>query len=307
MYMLDDYRYGYQGYEKDNEISGEGNHLSFNDFGYDPRTGRRWTVDKHGFKYPSISPYASFNNNPIIYTDPDGKDAIVSIQGNVITVSTKIVLWGADATKDAVNKFQVEINGTWNANKLTYKDAKSGIEYQVKFDIQVELADGKEKVSSQPWGAYNPLNTNNYVEVNNTKLDAENAANGTVGSTTGGDEGLFGTSNPAYIKGMPHEIGHMLGLDHHYSTTGDSPGWENNVMGAIDGNDGTTGAGNVDQRNVNAVVAPAVNAFNNAKESATSKNKMREVMIKGGARFVPPATTVPTSYKTKIDNSQMDQ
>jgi len=30
------YRYGFNGYEKDDEVKGSGNHYSFSDFGYDP-------------------------------------------------------------------------------------------------------------------------------------------------------------------------------------------------------------------------------------------------------------------------------
>lgn len=39
----DGYRFGFNGWEKDDEIKGSGNHLSFGDYGYDPRTGRRWS------------------------------------------------------------------------------------------------------------------------------------------------------------------------------------------------------------------------------------------------------------------------
>jgi len=297
------YRWGFGGYEKDNELKNAGNHLSFNNFGYDPRTGRRWTMDKHSFKYTSISPYASLNNNPVIHADPDGKDAIVIIKGNVITVTAKVVLWGADATQEAVTKFHAEVNSTWNASKLTYKDATSGIEYKVIIDIKFELAGGIERTPTIPWGAYNPFNTNNYVEVNNNKLNAENAASGTAAYTIGGDEGLFGTSKQAYIKAVPHEIGHMLGLAHHYSNrSGDELGWENNVMGALDGRDGSTGAGDVDQRNIDAVVAPAVNDLNKLKAKVEANNRLLSTRTVGGG----PAP-IPTEYKTRIDNPNSDQ
>ncbi|GAB4262492.1 MAG: hypothetical protein Kow0079_18390 [Vicingaceae bacterium] len=67
------YRFGFNGQEKDDEIKGSGNHLSFNDFGYDPRIVKRWRPDPSFKEYPSISPYAAFGNNPLIFTDPDGK------------------------------------------------------------------------------------------------------------------------------------------------------------------------------------------------------------------------------------------
>jgi len=74
-----DYRFGFGGYEKDDEIKGSGNHYSFSDYGYDPRLIRRWQVDPLSFKYAHQSPYAVFNNNPIIFVDPDGREAILFV------------------------------------------------------------------------------------------------------------------------------------------------------------------------------------------------------------------------------------
>jgi RHS repeat-associated protein len=67
------YRYGFGGHEKDDEIKGSGNHLSFGDYGYDPRTGKRWTVDVKASKMPGWSPYAYALDNPISISDPDGE------------------------------------------------------------------------------------------------------------------------------------------------------------------------------------------------------------------------------------------
>jgi hypothetical protein len=72
-YNSPDYRYGYGGHEKDDEVSGSGNHLSFGDYGYDPRTGRRWTVDVKSNKMPGWSPYAYALDNPISISDTDGE------------------------------------------------------------------------------------------------------------------------------------------------------------------------------------------------------------------------------------------
>ncbi len=66
------YRYGFQGHEKDDEVKGDGNHLSFGDFGYDSRIGRRWNIDP--IYKPWLSNYLTFGNNPINYIDPSGGD-----------------------------------------------------------------------------------------------------------------------------------------------------------------------------------------------------------------------------------------
>jgi hypothetical protein len=70
------YPSGFNGQEKDDEIKGSGNHLSFGDYGYDPRIGRRWNIEPMIGKYPSYSSYFVFGNNPIINFDPDGKDKV---------------------------------------------------------------------------------------------------------------------------------------------------------------------------------------------------------------------------------------
>jgi len=67
-----DYRYGAFGFEKDDEVKGSGNHLSFGDYGYDPRLVRRWNVDPKAAQAPGWTPYRAFFNNPILFTDPDG-------------------------------------------------------------------------------------------------------------------------------------------------------------------------------------------------------------------------------------------
>jgi hypothetical protein len=67
-----EYRYGYGGHEKDDEVSGQGNHLAFGDYGYNPRLGRRFNIDPMIGSFPWMSPYATFNNNPIYFADPTG-------------------------------------------------------------------------------------------------------------------------------------------------------------------------------------------------------------------------------------------
>ncbi len=62
-----EYRYGFNGQEKVDEISGAGNHNTAMFWEYDTRTGRRWNQDPR--PNPSISNYATFGNNPIIYSD----------------------------------------------------------------------------------------------------------------------------------------------------------------------------------------------------------------------------------------------
>ncbi len=67
-----EYRYGYQGSEKDDEIKGEGNSYDFGDRMLDPRIGRWFSTDMKSKEFQSNYNFAM--NNPTIFVDPDGKD-----------------------------------------------------------------------------------------------------------------------------------------------------------------------------------------------------------------------------------------
>ena len=62
---LEDYRYGFQGQEKDDEVKGEGNSLNYTFRMHDPRVGRFFAVDPLASKYPFYSPY-QFSGNRVI-------------------------------------------------------------------------------------------------------------------------------------------------------------------------------------------------------------------------------------------------
>jgi RHS repeat-associated protein len=70
LYAFSGYRYGFNGQEKDNEVAGSGNSYTAEFWQYDPRLGRRFNIDPK--PNPTISVYACFANNPIVFTDPNG-------------------------------------------------------------------------------------------------------------------------------------------------------------------------------------------------------------------------------------------
>src|SRR5690606_35298 len=69
----DNYRFGFNGQEKDNEVKGVGNSLDFGARIYDSRLGRWMSLDPLATKYPSLTPYNFTGNNPIFFVDRDGK------------------------------------------------------------------------------------------------------------------------------------------------------------------------------------------------------------------------------------------
>lgn len=67
------YRYGFNGKEKDNEVKGTGNSYDFGARMQDPRLGRWLAVDPFFNKFPSHSPYIFAVNSPLVFTDSDGR------------------------------------------------------------------------------------------------------------------------------------------------------------------------------------------------------------------------------------------
>ena len=95
-----EYRYGFQNQEKDNEIAGEGNHINFKFRGYDPRTGRFWSVDPLAPYYPWNSPYAFSENRVIDGVELEGLERL-SVHTPGWIYSSKTVLRNETATGTA--------------------------------------------------------------------------------------------------------------------------------------------------------------------------------------------------------------
>ena len=67
-----DYKYGFNGMEKDDELKGSGNSYDFGARLYDPRLGRWLAVDAMANVYPFYSPFVYAANSPVTFIDPDG-------------------------------------------------------------------------------------------------------------------------------------------------------------------------------------------------------------------------------------------
>jgi RHS repeat-associated protein len=101
---IEDYRYGFNGMEKDDEIKGEGNSYFTYFREYDPRIARWLSIDPKTSKYPDLSPYVSFNNNPIFFTDPYGDDP-----PERLSLSKRIGNWfKGESHKNRANKLAVK-------------------------------------------------------------------------------------------------------------------------------------------------------------------------------------------------------
>ncbi|OYU93399.1 MAG: hypothetical protein CFE21_20710 [Bacteroidetes bacterium B1(2017)] len=78
-YQASEYRFGFNGQERDDEVSGTGNTMSAEFWEYDSRLGRRFNRDPK--PNPSQSEYSCFANNPILLNDIKGDTVRISLFG----------------------------------------------------------------------------------------------------------------------------------------------------------------------------------------------------------------------------------
>jgi RHS repeat-associated protein len=69
---INNYRYGYNGKEEDDEVKGDGNQQDYGFRIYDPRIARFLSVDPLTKSYPMLTPYQYSSNRPIDGIDRDG-------------------------------------------------------------------------------------------------------------------------------------------------------------------------------------------------------------------------------------------
>lgn len=114
----------------------------YGEYSLQPEAMSRWlSIDPLVAKYPNWSPYAYTFNNPVIYTDPDGKEGILSVNAQNRTVTVKAVYYveaGANGfSREAYQQFQ-GINATLNNQGQMVNDANSpyngfGVVYDLQF------------------------------------------------------------------------------------------------------------------------------------------------------------------------------
>jgi RHS repeat-associated protein len=110
VFSRDNYRYGFSGKEVDNDVKGKGNQLDFGARIYDSRIGKWMSTDPLQAKYPEISPYSFTMNNPIFFTDPDGRE-VVPRKGFMETI------WGTVYKKLAGNTQLATVTAGYTRSK----------------------------------------------------------------------------------------------------------------------------------------------------------------------------------------------
>jgi RHS repeat-associated protein len=90
----DNYRYGFNGKEKDDEVVGaSGTSYDFGARIYNPRIGRWLSRDALADKYTAVSPFAFALNTPIMAKDPDG-NVVIFVNGQHAGSGGTAAYWG---------------------------------------------------------------------------------------------------------------------------------------------------------------------------------------------------------------------
>ncbi len=201
-FRQDDYRFGFNGGEKDNEIKGKGNSLDLGLRMYDTRLGRMMKVDPRTAEYPWQTPYAYHRNSPIHwldylgggdgwYVDGSGKEAkYTPIDnkkefeesgidgewiGNEATNYTNFTKYHSDGS---TSNFESSATITVTGDKMgmlerTYRRGWRSMKDQYSI---------KPKADSGPYGPYNPDLGKYFPDKYTVSLSAEASAVVGVGS-----------------------------------------------------------------------------------------------------------------------------
>ena len=197
------------GQEKDDEISGSGNHTTAMFWEYDTRLGRRWNLDPK--PNISISQYATFANNPIGLADINGDT--VKIMYKDAEGNDQTELYTPGGTTDVDNEFVQNVYKGLNFILDNDADPTGTISDAVTSTMTVEIFENNEENNE----FYDKINLSTYfrqVEGRNPYIIWD-AYKGLKFETWTKDHyilnalwGEKGYRTPA--EGLLHELGHFV-------------------------------------------------------------------------------------------------
>ena len=160
---------------------------------------RTTTIDPYAENYYHISPYAWCGNNPICNVDVTGMKYKVVTRKNTKTIKATLY------TNKRSYKSARKAADFWNNKKgQKYTSKKSGKDYNVNFDIKVEI-------DKDPVGKANKDKSGNSYLISD--MDGEKSS--VTGRTHSNRQAIEIRPDRAEETTGAHEIGHILGLDHY--------------------------------------------------------------------------------------------
>jgi RHS repeat-associated protein len=231
-------KYRYNGKENMTAVSsGYGVDISWYDYGarfYDPQIGRWHSVDPSSEKYNSMSPYNYGFNSPINVIDPDGRDAIFTIQRNKkgeiigINISSTIHITGEGASADKANELNKMSSGVFKPNIQSNVNISFNISFQ--YDETIDKDNIKKGDNILYFGKTDR-------DGNETRSHVSMPNDGVHSYTTNEGEILYHKDEKSWTNwSVFHESFHLLGLSDRYSAGGynQAPGFGNDIMSRRD-------------------------------------------------------------------------
>jgi RHS repeat-associated protein len=210
-----DYRYGFNGKEKDSKGEWGSTHYDYGFRIYKPSIGRFLSVDPLTKSYPMLTPYQFASNTPIVAIDLDGLEAIITITGhywqNQINKAVKAddveragflafeaVITGLSDLKDDKSRSWAVRNGGWvdgRPAKLSYGDHTGLI---------VQDGEGNRLFKIDP-----PTQEDNGSSIFDGFVEAWNLLMGSSSSESGGTGFTFVTSDGDMLSLATQPIYHV--------------------------------------------------------------------------------------------------
>lgn len=198
------------------------------------------SIDPHCEKYYWISPYVYCFNNPIKYTDPDGRDGRLTGQGtrdDPFVITAAYYYENGSLNENQISGYSQAVSTYNNNGRSREVTLADGTKAYVQFNLSVEGVDNVAAAISNNYFAVdgdgqmlsygNQLNISSNEGGNGEEYGSANRI--TVSLNDGNiNESVsnYGLNAVQLIKGTSiHEIGHNLGLDHSDRT---------NIMNRVD-------------------------------------------------------------------------
>lgn len=116
---VDNYRYGFNGKENDNEVKGEGNQQDYGMRVYDPRVAKFLSLDPLTRNYPFYSPYQFASNSPVMAVDIDGLESSAIINKAESLLHTPYEFGGKNPSPVSIGSLKTEEGQeNWRNNLL---------------------------------------------------------------------------------------------------------------------------------------------------------------------------------------------
>jgi len=126
------YRYGFNGKESDDEVSGNGNQYDYGFRIYNPRLGKFLSVDPLLRKFPELTPFQFASNSPISGVDLDGLEYFYAADGSFLGktgTSQEVRVVNND---DVSNEVAIQGIKNYNEGKISDKEWNKKINSDTK-------------------------------------------------------------------------------------------------------------------------------------------------------------------------------